>query len=124
MTAAIVGVAESDLGVTGKSRFALQAEAVVAALADAGLPHDPRNLVGDLEQARTSGGHRQLGDHARSIRPARARRPGRAARGGLRPIEVVPRIETGMRTRGGGAPPAAAAAVGRGMFPAWRGRLE
>jgi acetyl-CoA acetyltransferase len=35
--AAVVGVAESDLGVTGKSVLELQAQAVTAALADAGL---------------------------------------------------------------------------------------
>ena len=35
--AAIVGVAESDLGVTGKSILTLPAQAVSRALADAGL---------------------------------------------------------------------------------------
>lgn len=34
---AIVGVAESDLGITGKTRFQLQAQAILGALADAGL---------------------------------------------------------------------------------------
>ncbi|MEU5882494.1 acetyl-CoA acetyltransferase [Spirillospora sp. NPDC047279] len=37
MTVAIAGVAESDLGVTGKPILALQAQAVTRALADAGL---------------------------------------------------------------------------------------
>ena len=55
MTAAIVGVAESDLGVTGKSRFALQAEAVVAALADAGL------TLGDVDGYATAGVARMSG---------------------------------------------------------------
>lgn len=38
MTVAVVGVAESDLGQTGRSALGLQAQAVNGALADAGLP--------------------------------------------------------------------------------------
>ncbi|HVB46713.1 MAG TPA: hypothetical protein VNF47_28940 [Streptosporangiaceae bacterium] len=38
MTAAIVGVAESDLGITGRSILGLQAQAVSRAPADAALP--------------------------------------------------------------------------------------
>ena len=55
MTAAIVGVAESDLGLTGKSRFALQAEAVVKALAEAGL------TLADVDGYATAGVARMSG---------------------------------------------------------------
>ncbi|ABL83568.1 MULTISPECIES: acetyl-CoA acetyltransferase [unclassified Nocardioides] len=64
--AAIVGAAESDLGVTGKSILTLQAQAVSRALADAGL------TVADVDGIATTGISRfsatQLADYL-SLRP-------------------------------------------------------
>jgi len=52
MTVAIAGAAESDLGVTGRSILALQAQAVTRALADAGL------TLRDVDGLATSGASR------------------------------------------------------------------
>ena len=49
MTVAVVGAAESDLGVTGRSALALQTQAVTRALADAGL------RLSDVDGLATSG---------------------------------------------------------------------
>jgi hypothetical protein len=64
---AIVGVAESDLGITNASILALQAQAITRALADAGLS------VSDVDGLATSGVSRfsatQVADYL-GIQPA------------------------------------------------------
>lgn len=67
MTVAIVGAAESDLGVTGRSILGLQAQAITRALADAGL------RLADIDGIATAGVSRfsatQVADYL-GIRPA------------------------------------------------------
>ena len=69
MSVAVVGVAESDLGVTGRSVLGLQTQAVTRALADAGL------TLADVDGLATTGVARfsttQLADYLGITRPGR-----------------------------------------------------